>query len=142
MEEPTTGTLGQWLEEKCREEGLSLRQASIKIGISHTGISDIIRGAGVSAATIRKLARAFGTGGNNHRLALEDELLTLAGYRSERPAGKEPSEFMARLMDKLSEFNEPELKVMTRFCDFIREMQNDIKTGGERFRKLSKNKEV
>jgi len=123
MEEPTTGTLGQWLEEKCREEGLSLRQASIKIGISHTGISDIIRGAGVSAATIRKLARAFGTGGNNHRLALEDELLTLAGYRSERPAGKEFTESMARLLDKLSDFNEPQLKLVMHFTEFIAELE-------------------
>ncbi|MBA7693646.1 hypothetical protein ES703_102234 [subsurface metagenome] len=38
---------------------------------------------------------------------------------------------MARLMDKLSEFNEPQLKVMARFGDFITEMQNDIKTGGK-----------
>ena len=120
MEEPTTGTLGQWLEEKCREEGLSLRQASIKIGISHTGISDIIKGTNPSPETIRKLSQAFSQSGDHLRQALEDKLLTLAGYRSERKRD-EVNESMAMLLDKLSNFSEPELKVMGRFADFISE---------------------
>jgi len=32
--------------------------------------------------TIRKLAQAFSEGGDHQRMVIEDELLTLAGYRS------------------------------------------------------------
>jgi len=126
MEEPTTGTLGQWLQERCKEEGLSLRQASARTGLSHATIGDIVKGARATGDTIRKLAQAFGTGGDHHKLALEDQLLVLAGYRSERPKAKEFTEPMARLLDKLSGFSEPELKIMSRFADFIRETQTDI----------------
>ena len=126
MAELATGALGRWLEEKCREQGLSLRQASLKIGISHTGISDLLKGANPSPQTIKKLAQAFSGDGEYHRQALEDELLRLCGYRSERPKAKEFTEPMARLLDKLSGFSEPELKIMSRFADFIRETQTDI----------------
>jgi len=123
MEEPTTGTLGEWLQERCKEEGLSLRQASARTGLSHATIGDIVKGARATGATIRKLALAFGTGGDHHRQALEDKLLVLAGYRSERPKEKELTESMARLLDKLSDFNEPQLRIMLQFCNFITQMK-------------------
>ena len=124
------GGIATWLEERCREESLSLRKASAKTSLSHATIADIIKGVHPSPETIKKLAVAFSTSGNNHKLALEDKLLILAGYRSERPKEKELTEPMARLLDRLSEFNEPQLKVMARFAEFLTEMQNDIKTGG------------
>jgi len=102
---------------------LSLRQASAKTGLSHATIADIIKGVHPSPETIGKLAGAFSASGNHHRLALEDKLLILAGYRSERPKEKELTEPMARLLDKLSEFNEPQLKIVGRFCDFLSQLE-------------------
>lgn len=114
--------LGQWLEVRCRKEGLSLRQAATKTGLSHTTVADIIKGdSHLSAETIRKLARAFG--GDGHQgLALEDRLLILAGYRSERPEEK-LNESLARLLDRIKGFSEPKLKLMESFADFLAEME-------------------
>jgi len=112
--------LGSWLEERCHKESLSLRQAAAKTNLSHATIADIIKGTNPSPETIRKLAEAFSGGGDHHRDALEDKLLTLAGYRREREKDK-PNEPMARLLDKLSNFNESQLKIMGRFADFISE---------------------
>lgn len=117
------GGLATWLEERCHKEGLSLRQTATKTGLSHATIADIIRGAKPSSETIKKLAEAFSGNGGHHRLALEDKLLILAGYRSERPEEKELTEPMARLLDRLSDFNEPQLKVMGRFADFISQLR-------------------
>lgn len=119
MKDQARGGLGQWLEERCQKERLSLRQASTKTGLSHATIADVIKGNQPSPETIKRLARAFGGDGHQQRLTLEDKLLVLANYRTPRPAGEEPNEMLAQLMDKLSEFGEPELKVMGHFADFI-----------------------
>jgi len=121
MEQPAKGAISKWLEEKCKQEHLSLRQAADKTGLSHATIGDIIAGAKASPETIRKLARAFG--GNGKRgLALEDKLLVFAGHRSGHP-GEELTEPMARLLDKLSQFNEPQLRLMEHFADFISKVE-------------------
>ena len=112
--------LGEWLEEKCREEKLSLRQAAVKTGLSHATIGDLINGGRPSSETIKKLAAGFSGNGDQHRQSLEDTLLTLSGYRSEREG--ELSEPVARLMDRLVQFSEPQLKVMERFAEFVSEM--------------------
>jgi len=114
--------LSQWLEERCKQEHLSLRQAATKTGLSHSTIDDVIKGGHPSAETIRKLAQGFGRDGINQRVALEDRLLVLAGYRTERPEGKEPSEALSRLMDKLKQLNEPQVRMVTRFVDFLIEI--------------------
>lgn len=114
--------LGSWLVERCRVEGLSLRQAGAKTGLSHATIRDIMNGSSASAETIRKLALGFGGGGHHSRLAVEDKLLTLSGYRSERPEEK-LSEPVVGLLDKLSQFSERELKIMERFAEFLAEME-------------------
>lgn len=113
--------LGEWLRERCKSEGLSLRQAGAKTSLSHATIADIIKGASASAETIKRLAKAFG---NDHHqtIALEDELLTLAGYRSQRPEVGLP-EPLARLLDKLSQFSEPELELVEHFADYISKME-------------------
>jgi len=110
-----------WLEDRCKKEGLSLRQAAQRTNLSHATIADIIKGVHPTPETIRKLAGAFSAGGDHHKMALEDKLLILVGYRSERPQEKELTEPMARLLDRLSEFNEPQLKIMGRFADFLSE---------------------
>lgn len=113
--------LSQWLEERCHREHLSLRQAAAKTGLSHSTIQGIMNGSQASAGTIKKLA--FGFGGNGkRRLALQDRLLVLVGYRSERPGG-ELSESMAELMDKVNKFSEPQVKMMLRFADFLAEIE-------------------
>lgn len=111
--------LGMWLEEKCREEHLSLRQAATKTGLSHCTIADIIAGGHPSPESIRKLTKTFG-GDSNQRLALEDKLLVLAGLRTERLKGGDISEPIARILDKLGKFSEPELKMMESFADFLK----------------------
>ena len=119
-----TSDLGGWLQCHCAKHHLSLRQAAIKTGLSHATIADIINGHDYHPhpETIRKLARGFG-GDGKEGLALEDHLLTIAGYRTERPAGEEPSVAIATLMDKLGQFSAPELEIMERFADFLIEIR-------------------
>ena len=119
-------SLSKWLEEICQRERLSLRQAATKTGLSHATIHDIINGRGATPDTIKKLAAAFGNG-DNQRLALEDKLLVLAGSRSPRSDG-EISEPMARLLDQMRQFGEPELKLMTRFAEFLKEQKEADET--------------
>ena len=121
MEEQTG--LSQWLKDRCKAEGLSTRQAAARTGLSHATISDIINGASLpSPETIKRLAKAFGEDGNE-RLALEDSLLILAGYRTQRPDGEDLSQPLARLMDKVANFSEPQLKLMARFAEYLADME-------------------
>jgi len=114
--------LGEWLSEVCQKQGLSLREAAVKTGLSHATIRDIMNGTQPSPESIRKLSQAFGGDGAHQKLALEDHLLVLAGYRTPRD-GQELSQPLARLIDSLSEFSEPQLKIMGRFADFLAEME-------------------
>lgn len=117
-EQPTEG-LGQWLRERCKEEGLSLRQAATKTGLSHSTIADIIiGGTRVSAETVKKLATGFSENGHYEMPALEDYLLILAGYRTRRPDEK-PNQALGQLIDKLSQFDDQQLKLMGHFADFV-----------------------
>lgn len=117
----TQGSVSQWLREKMKEEGLTLRQAATKCDLSHTTIADIRNGTSPSAETIKKLAKAFGD--NHHEsLAVEDRLLVLSGYRSERP-GEEINEPLARLLGKISGFSGQELKLMENFADYISKVE-------------------
>lgn len=114
MEQPT---LAQWLKEWCQKERLSLRQAAARTGLSHVTIADIMKGRMVSAQTIGKLARSFG--GDGHQgLALEDELMVLAGLRTPRPQ-EQLSQPLAELLDKLGQISEPQLKLVGHFVDFL-----------------------
>jgi len=122
MQEGKINSLGSWLAEKCKSERLSLRQAAAKTGLSHATLADIRKGkSNVSGETIKKLARYFG-GDGRRRLVLEDRLLVLAGYRTER-LEDELNEPMARLMDIVSQFSKPQLEIMTRFAEFLAEME-------------------
>ena len=116
------GNLSQWLNHRCKTEHLSLRQAAAKTGLSHATIRDIMNDGRPSPETIKKLAQGF-SGGTNERLALEDKLLVLAGYRSERPE-EELNELLAQLMDKVRQFNEPQLEMMRSFADFLAEIED------------------
>ena len=115
------GSLSQWLEERCKHEHLSLRQAAARTGLSHATIGDIIKGGHPSPETIKKLAQAF-SAGTNERQALEDHLLVLAGYRTPRPEGEELTESVAQLIDKVRQFNESQVKVIGHFADFVSEI--------------------
>lgn len=122
--------LGGWLAERCQQESLSLRQTAAKTGISHATVADIIKGSRASPETIKRLAEAFSEGGDHQRLVLEDELLVLAGYRSERPEGQELSLPLAQLMDIVGEFSWPQIKIMARFAEFLAEIP--VKGGQKR----------
>ena len=118
-------SLSQWLKGRCQAESLSLRQAAVKTGLSHATIADIIKGTSPSPETVKKLAQAFG-GSGNEKLALEDSLLILAGYRTPRSEGEEPSQLRGRLMDRLGQFSEPQIEIMMRFADFLAEMDSTL----------------
>lgn len=121
--------LARWLEERCQERRLSLRQAGDKTGLSHATIQSIINGRSATPDTIIKLANAFSDGGDHHRQLLEDQLLTLAGYRTERPE-KAQTEAMARLLDAIQDFDEPQLRVMSELARFLSGVEG--KVGHER----------
>lgn len=120
--EQATG-LSKWLLGVCQREGLSLRQAGVKTGLSHATIRDVMNGSSASPETIKKLAKAF-SGGDHHRLALEDELLVLAGYRSQEPQVSEP---LAQLMDVVSDFSEPQLKLLRAFAIYLAEVGGKLR---------------
>lgn len=117
-------TLSQWIKGALRREHLSLRQAGAKTGLSHATIGDIRKGVRPDPETIMKLARAFG-GDGAQGLALEDHLLTLAGYRTPRQEGEELSVAYATLMDRVSKFSDPQLEMMCHFADFLIEVAKE-----------------
>ena len=109
--------LGGWLEQRCHDEVLSLRQAAAKSGLSHATLSDIMKGIRPSAATIVKLAEAFGS--NDHdKSELKDLLLGLSGYRDKQKSEVQ-TELRARLVDKLSQFNIDQLELLEQLSGFI-----------------------
>lgn len=116
-------TLAAWLERRCKDERLSYRQAAKNTGVSHATIAAIRKGVRPSAATVVKLAKGFGDNGKNQRAALEDYLLTLCGYRSGNQEVKS-SELLAKLLDKLSNFDEEKLKLVEAFVDFSATLGN------------------
>lgn len=122
MTSTATGGIGEWLEEKCRERKLSLRQAADKAKVSHTTLHSIKNGSRPTADTIRKLAVAFGEDGPAQRAALEDHLLELAGYRTGHPEETQTREPLARLVDKLSHFDDDQLKLVETIVDFCTTM--------------------
>lgn len=114
-------SLGDWLKRMCEREHLTLREAASKTGLSHATIASIIKGNHPLPETLRKLAQSFGDG-DNQRLALEDKLLILAGYRTEQPGEQELSEPLARLLDKVKHFSESQIRIMGHFADYISEI--------------------
>jgi len=110
-------SFGEWLKQRCEENHISLRQAGEKAGLSHSTIHTIIKGGHASAETVTKLAHAFG-GGGNQRIALEDKLFRLAGYRSKQ---EHLSEAMAELMDIVKDFSELKIRVVIEFATYLKE---------------------
>ncbi len=113
--------LGRWLKERCQQERLSLRQTAARTGLSHGTVEGIIKGASPSPQTIMKLVHAFART-ENERLALEDHLLILAGYRTQRASVKELPPLVARLLDLIARFNDKKLKLMVDFAEFLTEL--------------------
>jgi len=100
-------------------DGLSLRKAAVLTELSHGTIADILKGICPSAETVRKLAQGFVAGDGQERLALEDELLVMAGHRTDRPKANEVSPTMGRLLDAVAGFDEPQLNLMSEFAKFL-----------------------
>ncbi len=116
--------LGQWLKKTCQKEGLSLRQAAARTGLSHGTIEGILKGVSPSPETIKRLAQSFG-GDHHERLALEDSLLILAGYRTQRPDGQDLSQPLAQLLDKVAHFDEAKLKLMADFAEYLTRLEKE-----------------
>ena len=110
--------LDQWLRERRAKEGLSLRKAAARVGLSHGTIADIEKGVTPSQVTIRKVALGFSRD-ENERLALEDSLLTLAGYRTPRSNGDDLSPARGRLLDVTADFEDSDLNVVTEFAEWL-----------------------
>ena len=104
--------IGQWLEEKCKAEHLSFRQVATKVGVSHQTIAGLINGTSPSIETIKKLARSF-SGNGTLRLALEDHLFALAGYR-ERPEEEISEQGYLGIMPLLSPQHQHIIEVLVR----------------------------
>jgi|GEM_PF-719896 len=122
--------LGDWMKEICKKQGLSLRQVAARTNLSHGTIADIIKGTHPSPETIRKLAECF-AGKGYERLALEDKLLLLAGYRTPRPEVQNLSQPLARLMDVACRLCEPQLKLLMRFAEFLSDIDKSSSSSKE-----------
>lgn len=114
-------SVGQWLRERCQKECLTSRQAAAKTGLSHATIRDVINGTRPDPQTIVKFALGFANG-TTERLALEDHLLVLAGYRTPR-SDEEFNEPLAQLIDVVKRFNQPRLEMMRHFANFLVEIE-------------------
>lgn len=112
--------LGRWLKERCQQDHLSLRQVGEKAGISHATVHTIIKGSHATAETVTKLAHAF-SGDGNRKIALEDELLILAGYRTRQEQISQP---VAQLLDIVSHFSASQLKVVSAFAEYLIEVNH------------------
>lgn len=121
QEEPTRGSVAQWLHERCQEGSLSVRDVAAKAGLSHSTVADIKNGTHPSAETLSKLVKAF-SGDGHERVALENHLFILAGYRTPLP-GEEPSQALGEIIDMLSKFSAEQLKVMKHLADFISSLE-------------------
>ena len=117
-------TIQQWLKERCERERLSSRDAGIKCGLSHVTIAEILNGQGVRADTIKKLVQGFATS-EAEKLALEDKLLILAGFRSERSESV-LTEAQATLIETVKLASKAEVEVILSFVDFLKAIE---KTG-------------
>lgn len=129
VEERKMTTIAEWLSKRCRDDGLSYRKAAAKAGLSHATISAIRKGSRPSADTIMKLAKAFSNDGTQQRLALEEELFILAGYRS-RSIPVTCREPMARLMDLIRDFDDEQLKLVAGIIEYSSQLGN--KHGAEK----------
>lgn len=114
----TYNMLGKWLKVKCEEERLSLRQVAKKAGINHGTIANLANGKRVLPQTIKLLAHTFG-GNGHHRIALEEKLMYLAGYRIQEPEINPP---LAELLDIAETLSESELKLLNDFAIYIKNM--------------------
>lgn len=108
----------EWLKKECEKARLSLRQAGDKAGLSHATIQCIIKGGNPSSTTVRKLAQSFCHGGRNELMFLEEELLVLTGHKTKNTNGS-ISQPLACLLDSVKGFSEAELKIVSRFADFV-----------------------
>ena len=108
----------QWVRERRVKEGLSLRKAAARVGLSHGTIADMEKGVTPSQASIKKVAQGFSRD-ENERLALEDSLLILAGYRTPRSDGQDVTPAMGRLLDVTRDFEESDLNIMTEFAEWL-----------------------
>ncbi|KKM21885.1 hypothetical protein LCGC14_1630960 [marine sediment metagenome] len=113
--------LGRWLKERCQKEHLSLRQAGEKAGLSHATVHSIIKGGHATAKTVTRLAHAF-SGDGNRRIALEDELLILAGYRTRQEQISQP---LAELLDIVNHFSESQIRVVSSFATYLTEVSQN-----------------
>ena len=118
--------LSEWMEERCRSEKLSLRAAAGRTGLSHGTIAEILKGVSPAPESIRKLAHGFG-GNGKEGLALEDKLLILAGYRTERPGGQEISPPMGRLLDAVAGFDDTQVNLVSKFAEFLAGIEKEAK---------------
>ena len=121
MKQNSPGGVGEWLRTRCQEEGLSLRQAAKRTGLSHATIADIGNGGKPSPESLLRLAKAFG-GDGNLKMAIEEKLLTLAGYRTPRPGG-EANELVAQLLDKLTGLSPSKMEMVGHFIDFVNALE-------------------
>lgn len=111
---------GAWVAQKCRERGLSLRQASIGAGLCHATVAAVVRGGRPSPGTVKNLAHFFSANPADpvQTAALEDYLLALAGHRTLLPQGKE-TESLGRVVAKLRGCEEREILLVEHFIDFL-----------------------
>ena len=119
--------LGKWLKKVCKKEGLSLRQAGDKAGLSHATIQCIIKGGNPSSITVRKLARGFCPGGKNELMVIEEELLVITGHKTRSTNGS-MSQPLGRLLDSVKGFSEAELKIVSRFAEFVAQLSSEGKS--------------
>lgn len=116
--------LKNWLRQRMDSQNLSLRKAAAVTDLSHGTIAEILKGVSPSAETVRKLAQGFVSGNGQERLALEDELLILAGHRTGRAEAEDVSPTMGRLLDAVAGFNEPQLNLMSEFAKFLADKES------------------
>ena len=101
---------------------MSIRKLAGRAGLNYVTVAEIRNGSRPSPETIKKLAATFSNNGANQKVALEDYLLSICGYRSE-PTDGELSESQARLLDKVSHFNQTQFRLVEEFADYVAKVE-------------------
>jgi len=106
--------LSRWLQEKRRQDGLSLREIARMTDLSHGTVAGILRGVRSRPETLEKLARGFGGGST-----LQDQFLEMAGYRKQRRG--RPSVALAELIDKATALDDHQVRMLVSFAEIMRD---------------------
>jgi transcriptional regulator with XRE-family HTH domain len=119
--------LASYLEQLCRERGLSLRAASIAAGLGEATLGNVVRGyRHPDPSTLRKISLFFGLS--------EDALLEMAGHRTvpvehSRPEISDPELRVYLSPEKINALSQRDLNLLKEIMRHLLEDPRELRDG-------------